>query len=271
MMNRNIGDLENYGVEFNIAARPIVTKDFTWSFNYNVGYNHNKVTALNDASSIITTGGITGGTGNTVQAHAVGHAANSFYLLQQVYDQAGKPIEGVFVDQNNDGVINSDDKVINHSPDPKVVMTMSHNFNYKHWDLGFSLRASLGNYVYDNVKASNSAISSVATYGLSNLIKTDFYFNDKANANYYMSDYFLENGSFLRCDNITLGYTWENLLADRLRLRVFGAVQNPFIITKYDGVDPEIAGGSDPKVSGGIDNNVYPRSRTYSVGLVATF
>ncbi len=263
MMNRNIGDLENYGVEFNIAARPIVTKDFTWSFNYNVGYNHNKVTALNDASSIITTGGITGGTGNTVQAHAVGHAANSFYLLQQVYDQAGKPIEGVFVDQNNDGVINSDDKVINHSPDPKVVMTMSHNFNYKHWDLGFSLRASLGNYVYDNVKASNSAISSVATYGLSNLIKTDFYFNDKANANYYMSDYFLENGSFLRCDNITLGYTWENLLADRLRLRVFGAVQNPFIITKYDGVDPE--------VSGGIDNNVYPRSRTYSVGLVATF
>ena len=167
------------------------------------------------------------------------------------------------MDQNNDGVINSDDKVINHSPDPKVVMTMSHNFNYKHWDLGFSLRASLGNYVYDNVKASNSAISSVATYGLSNLIKTDFYFNDKANANYYMSDYFLENGSFLRCDNITLGYTWENLLADRLRLRVFGAVQNPFIITKYDGVDPE--------VSGGIDNNVYPRSRTYSVGLVATF
>lgn len=263
MMNRNIGDLENYGVEFNISARPIVSKDFNWTINYNVGYNHNEITALSDANETITHGGISGGTGNTVQGYHVGYPAGAFYLLQQVYDKSGNPIEGVFVDQNNDGKINSDDKVLSHSSDPKVVMTMSNNFTWKNWDLGFTLRASIGNYVYDNVKASNSAISSVDTYGLSNLIKTNFYFQDKSNANYYMSDYFLENASFLRCDNITLGYTWENLLANKLRLRVYGAVQNPFVITKYDGVDPE--------VQGGIDNNVYPRSRTYSVGLVATF
>ena len=263
MLNRNIGDLENYGVEFNISARPIVTKDFTWSVNYNVGWNHNEITKLNDDNTVITTGGISGGTGNTIQGHKVGYPANSFYVLQQVYDNAGNPIEGVFVDQNNDGVINSDDKVLRHSPDPTVTMTMSHAFRYKNWDLGFSLRASLGNYVYNNVRANNIATSSIATYGLSNILKSDFYFQDKSAANYYMTDYFVENASFLRCDNITLGYTWENLLSDRLRLRLFGAVQNPFVITKYKGLDPE--------VQGGIDNNVYPRSCTYSLGLVATF
>ncbi len=263
MLNRNIGSLENYGVEFNITARPVVTRDFTWTISYNVGYNHNEITELNDNSSIITTGGISGGTGNTVQAHAVGHAANSFYLLQQVYDAAGNPLEGIFVDQNNDGVINSDDKVINHSPDPKVTMTMSNQFRYKNWDLGISLRASIGNYVYNNVLASNSATSALASYGLSNVVKADYYFKNKGASNYYMSDYFLENASFLRCDNITLGYTWENLLHNNLNLRLFGAVQNPFVITKYRGIDPEVFGG--------IDNNVYPRATTYSLGLVATF
>lgn len=264
MLNRNIGDLENYGVEFNITARPVVTKDFNWTVSYNVGYNHNEITKLNDASTIITTGGISGGTGNTVQAHAVGHAASSFYMLQQVYDNNGKPIEGMFVDQNNDGIINSDDKVICHSPDPKVTMTMSNNFRYKNWDLGISLRASIGNYVYNNVLASNSAVDGIATYGLSNLVKADYYFtNKKAVNDYYMSDYFLENASFLRCDNITLGYTWNKLIDGKLNLRLFGAVQNPFVITEYSGIDPEVFGG--------IDNNVYPRSTTYSLGLVATF
>lgn len=263
MLNRNIGDLENYGVEFNIVARPIVTNDFNWTIAYNVGYNHNEIKSLNDPKAKITTGGISGGTGNTVQAQAVGTPANAFYLLQQVYDNAGNPIEGVFVDQNGDGIINSDDKVVNHSPDPKVTMTMTNNFRWKNWDLGISLRASIGNYVYNNTLAQNSSITDVNKYGLTNIVKTDFYWQNKAAANFYMSDYFLENASFLRCDNITLGYTWDNLLKGNLNLRLFGAVQNPFVITKYSGIDPEVFGG--------IDNNVYPRSTTYSLGLVATF
>lgn len=268
MLNRNIGDLENYGVEFNISARPVVTKDFTWTVNYNVGWNHNKITKLSGENEVINTGGIGGATGNTIKAHKVGYPAGSFYVLQQVYGEDGNPIEGVFVDQNNDGIINSDDRVLRHSADPTVVMTMSHQFAYKNWDLGFTLRASLGNYVYDNMRASNIATGSLANYGLSNVLKSDFYFKDKSNANYYFSDYFLENASYLRCDNITLGYTWNNLLADRLRLRLFGAVQNPFVITKYKGLDPEVGGDMDHS---GIDNNVYPRSRTFSLGLVATF
>lgn len=259
MLNRNIGSLKNYGVEFNIAAKPIVTNDFTWTLSYNVGWNHNEITELTTGASQLKTGGISGGTGNTVQIHAEGHPANSFYLFQQVYDESGAPLEGVYVDQNGDGQINDSDKIINKSPDPKVTMTFGSQFRYKKWDLGFNIRASIGNYVYNNVLSTKAVYNDLFTYGLNNVVENDYYFEQPR----YMSDYYLRNASFVRCDNITLGYTWDNLLNDKLRLRLFGAVQNPFVITKYKGVDPEVFGG--------IDNSVYPRATTYSLGLVATF
>lgn len=259
MLNRNIGSLKNYGVEFNIAAKPIVTNDFTWTLSYNVGWNHNEITELTTGASQLKTGGISGGNGNTVQIHAEGHPANSFYLFQQVYDESGAPLEGVYVDQNGDGQINDFDKIINKSPDPKVTMTFGSQFRYKKWDLGFNIRASIGNYVYNNVLSTKAVYNDLFTYGLNNVVENDYYFEQPR----YMSDYYLRNASFVRCDNITLGYTWDNLLNDKLRLRLFGAVQNPFVITKYKGVDPEVFGG--------IDNSVYPRATTYSLGLVATF
>lgn len=259
MLNRNIGSLENYGVEFNIAAKPIVTNDFTLTLSYNVGWNHNEITELTTAASQLKTGGISGGNGNTVQIHAEGHPANSFYLFQQVYDESGAPLEGVYVDQNGDGQIDDSDKIINKSPDPKVTMTFGSQFRYKKWDLGFNIRASIGNYVYNNVLSTKAVYNDLFTYGLNNVVENDYYFEQPR----YMSDYYLRNASFVRCDNITLGYTWDNLLNDKLRLRLFGAVQNPFVITKYKGVDPEVFGG--------IDNSVYPRATTYSLGLVATF
>ena len=259
MLNRNIGSLENYGVEFNIAAKPIVTNDFTWTLSYNVGWNHNEITELTTGASQLKTGGISGGNGNTVQIHAEGHPANSFYLYQQVYDESGAPLEGVYVDQNGDGQIDDSDKIINKSPDPKVTMTFGSQFRYKKWDLGFNIRASIGNYVYNNVLSTKAVYNDLFTYGLNNVVENDYYFEQPR----YMSDYYLRNASFVRCDNITLGYTWDNLLNDKLRLRLFGAVQNPFVITKYKGVDPEVFGG--------IDNSVYPRATTYSLGLVATF
>lgn len=259
MLNRNIGSLENYGVEFNIAAKPIVTNDFTWTLSYNVGWNHNEITELTTGASQLKTGGISGGNGNTVQIHAEGHPANSFYLFQQVYDESGAPLEGVYVDQNGDGQIDDYDKIINKSPDPKVTMTFGSQFRYKKWDLGFNIRASIGNYVYNNVLSTKAVYNDLFTYGLNNVVENDYYFEQPR----YMSDYYLRNASFVRCDNITLGYTWDNLLNDKLRLRLFGAVQNPFVITKYKGVDPEVFGG--------IDNSVYPRATTYSLGLVATF
>lgn len=259
MLNRNIGSLENYGVEFNIAAKPIVTNDFTWTLSYNVGWNHNEITELTSDASQLKTGGISGGNGNTVQIHAEGHPASSFYLFQQVYDESGAPLEGVYVDQNGDGQIDDSDKIINKSPDPKVTMTFGSQFRYKKWDLGFNIRASIGNYVYNNVLSTKAVYNDLFTYGLNNVVENDYYFEQPR----YMSDYYLRNASFVRCDNITLGYTWDNLLNDKLRLRLFGAVQNPFVITKYKGVDPEVFGG--------IDNSVYPRATTYSLGLVATF
>ncbi len=258
MLNRNIGSLENYGVEFNIQARPVVTKDFTWTLNYNVGWNHNEITEIT-GNSVFKVGGISGGNGNTVQIHAVGHPANSFYLFQQVYDENGAPLEGVYVDQNGDGQIDEADKIINKSPDPKVTMTFGSQFRWKSWDLGFNIRASIGNYVYNNVLSTKAVYNDLFAYGLNNLVKNDHYFEQPR----YMSDYYLRNASFVRCDNITLGYTWDNLINDHLRLRLFGAVQNPFVITKYKGVDPEVFGG--------IDNSVYPRATVYSLGLVATF
>lgn len=259
MLNRNIGSLKNYGVEFNIAAKPIVTNDFTWTLSYNVGWNHNEITELTTGASQLKTGGISGGNGNTVQIHAEGHPANSFYLFQQVYDESGAPLEGVYVDQNGNGEIDDSDKIINKSPDPKVTMTFGSQFRYKKWDLGFNIRASIGNYVYNNVLSTKAVYNDLFTYGLNNVVENDYYFEQPR----YMSDYYLRNASFVRCDNITLGYTWDNLLNDKLRLRLFGAVQNPFVITKYKGVDPEVFGG--------IDNSVYPRATTYSLGLVATF
>lgn len=259
MLNRNIGSLENYGVEFNIAAKPIVTNDFTWTLSYNVGWNHNEITELTTGASQLKTGGISGGNGNTVQIHAEGHPANSFYLFQQVYDESGAPLEGVYVDQDGNGQIDDSDKIINKSPDPKVTMTFGSQFRYKKWDLGFNIRASIGNYVYNNVLSTKAVYNDLFTYGMNNVVENDYYFEQPR----YMSDYYLRNASFVRCDNITLGYTWDNLLNDKLRLRLFGAVQNPFVITKYKGVDPEVFGG--------IDNSVYPRATTYSLGLVATF
>ena len=264
MLNKNIGSLENQGIEFSINARPVVTKDFTWTVNYNIAWNRNRITELNDNAAVINVGGISGGTGNTVQAHKVGYPAFSYLLYEQVYDENGLPIEGEFVDQDGNGEINEGDKVIRHSKDPKITMTFGTTFNWKNWDFGFNLRANIGNYVYNDALSTHTTLSD--TYkntNLTNLIRNNFYFQGGGSHNNYMSDYWLRNASFVRCDNITLGYTWNNLLNDQLRLRLYGAVQNPFVFTKYNGLDPE--------VESGIDNSVYPRPITVSFGLVATF
>lgn len=258
----NVGTMRNIGLEFSISARPVVTKDFTWTVDYNVAWNKNEITKLNnsdDPNSLVQVGDIPGATGNKGQAHKVGFPAYSFYLFEQVYDANGNPIEGEYVDQNGDGQITDDDRVLRHQKDPKVTMSLSNSFNYKNWDFGFVLRANLGNYVYNAVLAERNVLDKTYEYGLHNLVRNEVYFN----TNQQKSDYYLRNASFLRCDNITLGYTWTNLFKERLRLRLFAAVQNPFVITKYNGLDPEVFSG--------IDNNVYPRPTTYSLGLVATF
>lgn len=256
----NIGDLENTGVEFTLTGRPVVTNDVTWTSSLNVAWNKNKITRLADGADT-QTGGISAGTGGTIQKHDVGHPAYSFYVYEQVYAPNGDPVEGVFVDRNNDGQITEADKYLYHSKDPKVTLNWSNTINYKNWDFGITLRASLGNWVYNNTQASNVFKGTNSSLPLSNLMADTFLFEQQTLQS-IMSDYFVQNASFLRCDNISLGYTWRELFG-QMRLRLYGAVQNPFVITKYKGLDPEIASG--------IDNGVYPRPVTFSVGIVASF
>lgn len=263
-LTTNIGSLRNYGVEFNISARPVVTNDFTWTSALNVAWNRNKITALSGdaANDMVEARGLPSGTGGTLQWHMPGEAAYTYRVYQQVYNDAGEPIPGQYVDQNADGKIDEKDLINYHSPDPKVTLSFNNNFRYKNWDFGISLRANIGNWVYNNPRYERTRLDAVSRYDLTNLMADEFLFPttvDKLN----LSDYFVENASFLRCDNITVGYTFENLLQDRLRLRLFGACQNPFVITKYKGLDPEIYEG--------IDNNCYPRPITFTLGVIATF
>ena len=260
----NVGSMTNKGIEFSINTKPIVSKDWNWDLGFNVTYNENKITKLNlssDPNYYVATGGISGPTGQTVQAHKVGYPAYSFYVYEQVYDQDGKPLEGVYVDRNRDGVVNEADKFIMHNPAPKVTMGLTSKLLYKNWDFSFSLRANVGNYVYDNLEASNTNTNGFYSSNmfLSNMLARGTYFNNPQ----YLSSYYVRNASFLRCDNITLGYSFENISRAISNLRVYSTVQNPFVITKYSGLDPEVFGG--------IDNNVYPRPISVMVGASISF
>lgn len=263
-MNRNIGSLKNTGFEITATARPVVTNDFTWTTGINVAYNENKITKLTgDAeTSQIKARDTPSGTGGGLQFHMVGEPAYSYWVYEQVYDKAGNPVEGQYVDQNGDGKIDDSDRIIFHSPEPKWTLSWNNNFNYKGWDLGFVLRANLGNYVYNNPKFDRTRpVNNLYGYQLNNLLSNEYLFTSVAPS--AISSYYVENASFLRCDNITLGYTFDNLLNSNVRFRLYGAVQNPFVITKYKGLDPEVFDG--------IDNNCYPNPTTWTIGLVATF
>ena len=265
---RNIGNMENIGVEVTIGAKPVVTHDFTWNTSLNVGWNKNKITKLQGEGidSAISAIGLPSGTGGNLAYHIVGQSAFTFMVYEQVYDKNGDPIENQYVDQNCDGVIDDNDLIMYHSKDPKVTLTWNNNFSWKNWDLGFSLRANIGNYVYNNLKYSNSRVYNVsaAQYQLGNLLSDTYLFKNSTSANNLpLSSYFVENASFLRCDNITLGYTFRDLFKGNGMLRIFAAVQNPFVITTFSGIDPEEFGG--------VQSDPYPRPITTSLGLVVTF
>ena len=257
----NIGDLENIGIEFNLNTRPVVTENVTWVSAINVAWNKNKITRLAEGADTQT--GSLGGQNGFVQKHEVGYPAYSFYVYEQVYDQNGKPLDNVFVDRNGDGQIDESDKYLYHSRNPKVTIAWNNNVSYKNWDFGIVLRANIGNYLFNQNQMNNVFVDgAVNSLPLSNLLANEFYFEEKSLAQ-MQSDYFVQNASFVRCDNITVGYTWPDLLNDQLRIRLYGAVQNPFVITKYKGLDPEVFSG--------IDNAVYPKPITFTLGVVATF
>ena len=276
MMWQNIGSLKNTGVEASISWKAIANKDFFWQLDYNITYNKNEITDLegvSDNGKPVETGpDAGGGTGNKVQAHQVGYPANSFYVYQQVYDANGMPIENCVVDRNGDGVITPDDRYLYKSPAPPVTMGFASRFEYKNFDFSFSLRASFNNYVFNDVLRGSSNVG--ATGGWVQNAYMANHLTDALPRNWQtweltanQSDYYVRNASFLKCDNITLGYSFNNLFKSAsyhgLSGRLSVAASNVFTITKYDGLDPEI--------NNGVDQNMYPRPFSVVVGLNLNF
>ena len=267
----NVGSLEISGIEFSINSKPVVTTDWTWDLGFNITYNKNEITKLTTGDSenyyVAAGDNIGGGRDMKAMAHAVGHPASSFYVYQQVYDENGKPIENEFVDRNGDGTINGDDRYFYKKPTADVLMGLTSRLSYKSWDFSFSLRASLNNYVYNSVEAGGSDCNptSVYSFGALNNRPLMGVANNIQNLkdNTLLSDYFVQNASFMKCDNITLGYSFKKLFGAPIGGRVYAAVQNVFTITKYKGLDPE--------VEKGLDNNIYPRPLTTLIGLSLNF
>jgi TonB-linked SusC/RagA family outer membrane protein len=254
----NIGNLTTKGIDFNINFVAISTKDVNWTLGYNVTFNQRKITNISltgDPKQTIAVTGIPGGVGNTIGLYKAGQNPGSFYVYQQVYDQNGLPLEGVYVDRNKNGST-VDDKYLYKQSDPKVFMGFNSNASYKQWNIGFSARANLGNYLYNAQSAANGAYAGVRFPNYlgnlpSSVLATKF-------SQYQLySDYYVENASFLRMDYATLGYTFK--IGSSRNLRASFNVSNVFVITKYKGLDPE--------VNGGVDNNFYPRPRVYTLGL----
>ena len=261
--NKNIGEMETDGLEFLINVKAIKKENLTWDFSFNVAHYNPKITKFNDVAEgyLIQTGGISGGTGNTIQAHMVGYTPSSFYVYQQAYGANGKSLEGVYVDRNGDGKIDVNDKYLYKSTTPDATIGFSTSLKYKNWDLSTSLRAVIGNYVYNNF-ASQSNVQNIATNDyLQNISSVAASYGFK-NVQYW-SDIFVEDASFVRMDNLTLGYNFKDIFSKGSSLRIYGMAQNVFVITDYSGVDPEIFGN--------IDNGFYQRPKIYSLGLNFNF
>ena len=256
----NVGDMENKGIEVALNFVPIEKKDLHWEFGVNLAYNKNKITRLtasDDPSYLgVETGDISGGVGNHIQIHQVGNPMSSFFVFQQVYDEAGKPLEGVYVDRNRDGQITDDDRYIYYKPDADVNIGFNTEVSYKKWTLSASLRSSLGNYVYNNIASNTEMKADMWTNNfICNRVSTAPYTN--FNQAQYRSDYYVQNASYLKLDKVTLAYN----ITDWVRVNF--TAQNIFTITNYDGVDPEVGNG--------IDNNMYPRPRNFIIGASFNF
>ena len=272
---QNIGSLENKGVEATIGIKPVQTKDWFWQVDYNITYNKNEITDLTGATadgSPVPNTGIKIGTDRYLEYHQVGHPANSFWVYQQAYDENGKALENVVVDRTGDGQISNDDRYFYKSPAAPVTMGLSSRLEYKGIDLGFSLRASLGNYVFNNIESGQANVQPNEVWASSNYLSNrplkaveDGWQTYTVTAQ--LSDRYVHNASFLKCDNITLGYSFDKFLAGEkykgINGRVYATVSNVFTITKYKGLDPEVFSG--------YDNEMYPRPISFIMGLNLNF
>ena len=263
LFTTNVGNIENKGIEFTLNATPIQGDKFSWDLSYNLTVNRTEITKLNTVENPgylgVPTGGISGGTGNTIQMHSVGHEPYSFFVYKQLYNTDGSAIEGAYADLNGDGTINEYDRYHYKSASPKAMMGFSTTFTYGKWSLSGALRASLGNYIYDNITSDKAVYSQIQNPNgfLSNAPRT-IYGADRETKQ-LLSDFYVHNASFLKMDNISLSYDFGKI-ARNLSLRASATVQNVFVLSGYKGIDPER----------GVDDKLYPMPRTYSLNLAFT-
>ncbi len=260
----NVGSTEGEGAEASLNIKPISNDNFTWELNGNLAFNHSEVTDLKGKTSVpAPESGLPIGTGVRLARHAVGFQPYSAWVFEQIYDSNGKPIEGAFVDRNNDNVINDEDRVY-RAMRPNWTFGFGTTVTYKNIDLSASFRGQVGGLTY-NARAMQSGnanqVVPVNSNALTNILSGETLFQDNNDPRYF-SDYFLEDASFLRCENITLGYKVNNAIKGG-SLRLYVAANNLFLVTKYSGQDPENFNA--------IDNNFYPRPQVYSFGVNVNF
>jgi iron complex outermembrane receptor protein len=266
----NVGNMENKGIELSINTIPVQTSDLTWNFGFNFTYNVSEITNLLKQSDPgfkgVPVSGISGGTGNNIGRHMIGYSPYTYFVYKQVYDkESGKAIEGLYEDNNRDGQITDADRYLYKSPAPNILLGINTTLNYKEWSLGLAGHGSFGNYLYNNFNSNNAVLRA---------IKDPLVFTTNAGANYretqfannqYLSDYYIENASFFRLDNINFGYNFGNVFNNKASMRLAASIQNAFVISNYTGLDPENSSSS------GVDNTIYPRPRIYSLGVNLDF
>ncbi|MCS3663789.1 iron complex outermembrane receptor protein [Salinibacter ruber] len=265
----NVGEMRNQGVEFSVDGSVVNSGNFSYDAQFNASYNKNELLSISTAAEQILTGGISGGIGNQVQVLKEGEPINSFFTYEHVRDGDGSPLTESeaaamdttqFVDVNADGNINAEDRQITGNPRPDVILGHTSNLRYQNFDLSLTLRAQLGQQVYNNVASNFGNYDRIATNQVptnvhESVLETNF------QSPQYLSDEYVEDASFLRLDNVTLGYTIRSIPSVD-RLRIYGRVSNALVLTGYSGPDPEVYSSGV-----GIDDTVYPRSRTWTAGL----
>ena len=263
----NAGNQTNKGIEVSLNLIPVRSENFTWNLNVNGAYNEGKITNLLKSQvpnfSGIPVGGIAGGTGNSILHLLVNSPAPVFYPRQQVYDAAGKPIEGLYSDNNRDGKNSDDDRISFKKPNADFLFGLSSVFTIQNFTLGVAAHGQVGNYNYNNFNSNNGTLTSVQnSLGFIGNASTN-YLDTRFKKPQYLSSYYIENASFFRLDNINLGYNFGAIFKTKTTLVLNASIQNVLVVTKYTGADPESTGG--------VDNNIYPRPRIISFGANINF
>ncbi len=260
----NVGATVSKGIEVGISGDIARSEDFNWSVNYNITFQEREITELSlgeNPNFFIPQGGIGGGVGNTIQLWKEGYDPTTFFVFRQVYNEQGQPIEGAYVDVNGDNQITEADRQPYKKATPDYFMGFTNTMNYKNFDLSFTFRGNFGNYIYNNTQSSNGFVEAGTN------TPSDYYSNLNANVletnfqnSQFFSDYYIQSADFVKLDNLSIGY---NIPGEKVDFRASLTASNVLTITDYEGLDPEVFGG--------IDNNFYPRSRRFVLGLNFTF